>query len=261
MYMPCPQVQGCRPYWETDNRACRKTVAIPLSSLPTHEAVAQFYSYLAYPEPIETTQRKKYTIALSRWAVLERSKFDKGWAENQLQIRPIIFSQPEKLFLDTRKLGTRILWKRIELAFLMLFPDLESGLFGGLPPNVGNTAQKAGEILGYGPGSTKNVEADIWAPVKTVVHAAATVRLYLDALKDPRQGWDEEHQLCARQPFLATFFHEDIFTNQLLGTAESLRLQVPNCERFDIAATDLISFMPDWIVEKQASSVRESDQT
>jgi hypothetical protein len=94
MYMPYPQIAGCRPYWETDNRDCRATVVIPISSLPTHEAVAEFYAHLAYPEPVDATQRQKYCIALSRWAVLERSNIDKTWEKKKPRAGDVFNGSP-----------------------------------------------------------------------------------------------------------------------------------------------------------------------
>ena len=105
MYIPMVEIPGCRPGYKNDNRPTgnplasagqyepkrRETVAIHLSSLPTYEAVAEFYSYIAYPDPAEATQRKEYTLALSRWAVVERANLDKKWEEYEQIIRPIIF--------------------------------------------------------------------------------------------------------------------------------------------------------------------------
>lgn len=257
MFKPYPQIAGCRPYWESDNRDCRETVVIPLMSLPTHEAVAKFYAYLAYPERIEATQREKYCIALSRWAVLERGKLDKAWKESQQNIRPVIFSQPEQLFLTTYRRSTKILWRRMEFARVMLLPYLEEGLFGALPFTVSNTTLVIGDALGYGEGSGKTIEATIWARVKPVAHAAAAASLCLTILPDQRQEWDEQHQLCARQPFLATFFYEDVFTNMLLWMAEIMRLQLPNCERFEISAVDTVRFAADWAVELEERNRRQ----
>lgn len=261
MYIPMVEIPGCRPGYKNDNRGTsypaetqaaieyepepRETVVIQFSSLPTYEAVAEFYSYIAYPDPAEATQRKKYSIALSRWAVVARANLDKGWNEREQMIRPIIFSQPEKLFLNTYRLGSVKWWRRAQCAFLMLLPHLVDELLGRLSPTVGHIALVAGDKFGYGPGSQKTVESKIWGPTKPVAHAAAAVMACLGVLNDPEQKWDAEHQLCFQQPFLATLFYEDVFRSMLLRVAELLRLQVPSCDRFQIREKDTVRFIAD----------------
>ncbi|HEV3160093.1 MAG TPA: hypothetical protein VGZ89_08925 [Xanthobacteraceae bacterium] len=262
MYIPIAQIPSCRSPFKNDNpydgnpyeEYCDyeaetepgETVTIHLSSLPTHEAVAEFYSYLAYPDPTEATQRKKYSIALSRWAVLERGKLEKDWNESpDTGIRPAIFSQPEQLFLKTYRLGTRRWWRRAQCAFMMLLPDLVHELFSGLPYTVGNAALMAADQFGYSMGSQKTVESRIWAPTKPVAHAAAAVMLCLGVLDDPEQEWDDTHSLCNKQRFLATLFYEDVFKNLVLLPAENLRFQMPGCERFQIKGKDTIRFIAD----------------
>ena len=259
MYIPMVEIPGCRPGYRNDNRPTgnplasageyepepRETVAIHLSSLPTYEAVAEFYSYIAYPDPAEATQRKKYSIALSRWAVVERANLDKKWKEDEQMIRPIIFSQPEKLFLDTYRRGSIKWWRTAHCAFVMLLPHLVDELLGGLPQTVGNIALVAGDKLGYGPGSQKTIQSRIWGPAKPVAHAAAAVMLCLGVLNHPDQEWDDQHQLCYQQRLLATLFYEDVFRNFLLRPAELLRLQVPSCNRFHIAENETVQFIAD----------------
>lgn len=258
MYIPIAHIPGCRPHfengtWWTRNPLAnvfdyepdpRETVVIRLSSLPTHEAVAEFYAYIAYPDPTEVTQRKKYSVALSRWAVLERGKFDKEWNQStDNMIRPIIFSQPENLFLKTYRRGSLIWWRRAQFAFMMLLPDLVDKFFGGLPYTAGNVALVAGGKFGYSTGSQKTVELRIWRPTKPVAHAAAAIMLCFGLLDDPKHGWDDEHKLCQKQKFLATLFYPDVFESLILFPAEYLRLQLPSCERFQIRENDTVRFI------------------
>lgn len=257
MYIPMVEIPGCRPGYRNDNRGTghppemqtaaenepnpRETVAIHFSSLlPTYEAAAEFYSYIAYLDPADATQREKYRIALSRWDVLARGKLDKAWNESEQKIRPTIFLQPEKLFLDSYRGGSLIWWRRAQCAFMMLLPHLVDELFGGSSYTVGNiVAILAGHTFGYSDGSHKTVEFRIWAPTKAVAHAAAAVMLYFGMLSDPAYEWDDEHILCYKQQFLATLFYEDVFRDLLLVTA-LLRLQVPSCERFHIRENETI---------------------
>jgi hypothetical protein len=258
MYIPIAQIPGCRSPFKNDNPFAgnlyeeyldyepepRETVAIHLSSLPTYEAVAEFYSYLAYPDPTEATQRRKYSIALSRWAVLERGKLDKEWNESPDNgIRPVIFCQPEQLYLKTYRRGSLTWWRRAQFAFMILLPDLVDTLFDGLPYTVGNTALMAASQFGYSAESQKTIESRLWAPTKPVAHAAAAVMLCLGVLDDPKQEWDDAHSLCNRQRFLATLFYEDVFKHLVLLPADYLRLQMPSCERFQIRGKDTIRFI------------------
>ncbi|HEY7329497.1 MAG TPA: hypothetical protein VH592_17795 [Gemmataceae bacterium] len=251
MYIPMVQIPGCQPLDESDNRdgrepkddQLRPTVFLPFGSLPTYEAAAEFYSYIAYPHPDEETQREKYRIALSRWAVLERGKIDKSWNEStEAEIRPVIFSQAEKLYKDTYRRGSITWWERGICASLMLLPHMLQELFEGLPPGVENVLGVLGAKWNYSVGSNKTIANRIWRPTKPVAHAAAAAILCLGTLKDPEHKWDDEHQLCYKQPFLATLFYEDVFRNILLNLTSQLYLQIPSCRRFKIRECEMINF-------------------
>jgi len=252
MYIPMVEIPGCQPDDQSDNQegeqvldasAPRETVTLRFGSLPDYEVAAEFYSYIAYPDPLDATQRTKYSIALSRWAILARGKIDKEWNESADEvIRPIIFSQPEKLYWRTYTRGSDRWWRRGKYAAMMLMPDKLDELFGGLAPTVGNVAGLLGAQLGYSEGSQKTIESRIWAPTKPVVHAAAAVMYCLANLKDPDHEWDNEHQLCYQQPFLATLFYPDVFQSILMHLTNLLYLQAPTCRRFKIRERDMINF-------------------
>jgi hypothetical protein len=255
MYIPMLEIPGCQPGYKNYNRASRNPLAMPtddddevretvtihLSSLPTYEAVAEFYSYIAYPDPEEATQRENYTIALARWAVLERARLDRDWGDNEQAIRPKSFSRNETLYEKTRKDGGKKLWQHCHCAFMMLLPHLVEELLEGLTATVGHIALTATRIRGNK--DQKTYEATIWRPTKSVAHAAAAALVSWVVLNDTEQGWDDWHQLCYKQPVLATLFYEDVFRNFVLGPAEQLRLQVPGCSRFQIREADTIRFI------------------
>jgi hypothetical protein len=248
LHMPFPDIVGCRPdskNYNLDSKP-REKVTIRFSSLPTFEAAAEFYSYLAYPDQIDATNRENYRIALSRWAVLERAKLDNEWKEStemERSIRPLIFSQSEKFFESTRIRGGKIWWDRAVCASMMLLPQLAWDQFDELPPEVRNIALSIGRSLGYSEGSEKTVESKVWARTKPVAHAAAAAMLSFGTLRRPEQEWDEEQQLCRQQPFLATLFYEDVFKDFVLTMAEILRLQLPSCTRFRIRENEIIQFV------------------
>jgi hypothetical protein len=251
MYIPLVEIPGCQPDAEFGNRGDheqegdepRETVFLRFSSLPAYEAAAEFYSYIAYADPLEATQREKYRIALSRWAILERGKIDKNWNEGtETEIRPIIFSQPEALYMDVYRRGSLLWWERGICASFMLLPNKLEELFEGLPPTVGNVLGVLGAKWGYSEGSYKTIADRLWRPTKPVVHAAAAAMLCLGILTHREHGWDDEHQLCYKQPFLATLFYEDVFRSILLNLTSQLYLQVPSCRRFKIRESEMINF-------------------
>lgn len=167
MYIPMLEIPGCQPGYKNYNRSSRnplatptedddevrETVTVPLCSLPTYEAVSSFYAYIAYSDPTEATQRQKYSIALSRWAIIERGKLDKEWLNEEQAIRPVIFSSDEKIFRDTYQRGSKRLWERCHCALLMLLPHLVEELLEGLTPTVSHIALTASRIRGYKPTS------------------------------------------------------------------------------------------------------------
>ena len=255
--IPIVEIPGCGLGYKYDNPCsdpygceARQTVPLHFSSLPTYEAAAEFYSYIAYPDPLEKTEREKYRLALSRWAVLEVGKYDKTWNTTEQTIRPVIFSQSQELYLNAYKRGSINLWRRAQIAFMMLLPHLVDRLFGDGRSkrrySVGNIAFTAAtQTFGYSTESRKTVESRIWRPTKPVSHAAAAFFLCLGAITDPEQEWDDAHKLCVQQPFLATLFYEDVFRDLLLFPSEYLRYQVPSCERFRIGTKETIRFVID----------------
>src|SRR5580698_8951878 len=116
-------IPGCSAFHEIDNprRAGdqhsvermskpRAPVHIPLGKLATCEAAAELYSYIAYPDPLEKTERQKFGIAMSRWAVLERAQLEKAFneaTELKPSVRPLVFSQSDQLFLQTYQRGAK----------------------------------------------------------------------------------------------------------------------------------------------------------
>jgi len=236
----------------------RETIRIRLGSLATCEAVAELYSYIAYPDPLDAKRREQFSIAMARWAVLERGQLEKSWNESadmKPSIRPLVFSQLEQDFLKIYSRGSKILYRRLVLAFMMLCPHLLEDEINGLSPTISNVVLAAARKLNYSDESQKTVEARIWAPVKPVIHAAAAAMYCLSKLEDTSGStvnllevgpWDDgQHPLCHRNPMLATLFYEDVIKELLLPMAEQFRVQLPSCSRFQISDEDTIRFVAD----------------
>jgi hypothetical protein len=239
------QVPGCQVS-ENFNFDCkaRKNVEIRLNSLPIFEAAAELYTYCAYPDQIDATNRENYRIALSRWAVLSRAKVDKEWKEStemERSIRPLIFSQSEKVFEREFDRGQELWTSRANCASMMLLPQFAWDQFGEFPPNVKNIALSVGRSLGYSEGSVKTVESRIWAPIKPAAHLATAIMLFFAIWPHVRQVWAKKYPLCYQSPFLSTLFYEDI-VRFILKSAEVLEHQLPRCTRFRIREDELIRF-------------------
>lgn len=252
MLDPLVQIPGCRLSNKIGNHPDHvpepgKTIHVRLGSLARCEAVAELYAYIAYPDPLDANEREKFSIAMARWAVGERGLLEPEWKEctnMKPSIRPMVFSQPEQLFLQVYLRGSKILYRRLVIAGMMLLPHLLEEEIGGLSPTVGNIAVAAAAKLGYSAESKKTVESKVWAPVKSVAHVAAAATLFHSTLDWPLGGlWnDGEHPLCVRQPMLATLFYDDV-VRKMLPVAELFRAQLPSCNRFRIRAEDTVRFV------------------
>ena len=252
MLDPLVQIPGCRLSNKIGNHPDHvpepgKTIYVRLGSLARCEAVAELYAYIAYPDPLDANEREKFSIAMARWAVGERGLLEPEWKEctnMKPSIRPMVFSQPEQLFLQVYLRGSKILYRRLVIAGMMLLPHLLEEEIGGLSPTVGNIAVAAAAKLGYSAESKKTVEFKVWAPVKSVAHVAAAATLFHSTLDWPLGGlWnDGEHPLCVRQPMLATLFYDDV-VRKMLPVAELFRAQLPSCNRFRIRAEDTVRFV------------------
>ena len=224
----------------------RETISIPLRSLPVYEASAIFFSTIAYPNPLEETQRKKFRIALSRWAILERATIDSQWGRVAQEIRPEIFSQGEGLFLQSYERGRDLLAKRFICAATMIGPQLFKTPLRlyGFEPTVGNLAGIVANVLGMSIQSQKTVELRLWAPTKPVAHAAMQWCWFMMRVGIDKVTWDTENQLCNHDLFLGAFFYPEMVT-MLVGKAEKLRLRLPGFKCFHIREENTIHFSLD----------------
>jgi hypothetical protein len=196
MLDPLTQIPGCRLSNKIGNHTDHvpepgKTIRIRLDSLACCEAVAELYAYIAYPDPLDANQREKFSIAMARWQSVSGGYWNRSGMNAQTgspSIRPVVFSQPEQLFLQIYQRGSKVLYRRLVIAGMMLLPHLLEDEIGGLSPTVGNIAVAAGAELGYSAESQKTVESQVWAPVKPVAHVAAAATLLHSTLDWPLGG-------------------------------------------------------------------------
>ena len=186
----------------------RETMSIPLKSLPVYEASAVLFSTIAYPNPLDESQREKFRIALSRWAILARATIDSQWGGVAQEIKPQIFSQAEHLFLQSYERGSDLLARRVLCAATMIGPHLFKTPLRlyGVEPTVGNLAGIVAYALGMSTESQKTVESRLWAPTKPVAHAAMAWFHFMVLVRRAKAPWDQENQLCNHDLFLGAFF-------------------------------------------------------
>jgi hypothetical protein len=225
----------------------REKISIPLKTLPVYEASAVFFSTIAYPSPLDRTQRENFRIALSRRAVLERAKLDPEWRKNAQQIRPEIFSQEENHYFCTLERGGQLLRKRIFCAVLMITPQLTKGpvAFRRFSTTVEHMAGFVATGLGMKWGSGKTIEGRLWAPTKPIAHAAwALGRFELALWRQGEGSWEVDYWLLDHDLLLGSLFHASILS-LLVETAERMRLHLATIKRFKIKEQDTVRFVLD----------------
>jgi hypothetical protein len=137
----------------------RETITIPFKSLPVYEASAVFLSTIAYPDPRDKPQREKFRISTSRWAILERAKIDNEWRRVAQKIRPEIFLQEERFYIQTFERGSSLLARRVFCAAFMVYPHLFKTPVRPYrdAPTVGNLAEILADALGISRGKLSNL--------------------------------------------------------------------------------------------------------
>jgi hypothetical protein len=204
----------------------KQTVIINVTSVPAYEAGAELCSYVAYPDPAQAVERGRYQVALSRWAITERMKIDRGWALGT-QIKPSIFAQSEPFFWRCYSDGTSLLANRAVCATAMVSPFLTrkaQRIDEGLPPTVENICTMwIADTLGYAPGSFKTIEANIWAPTKPIAHVAATLGLWHIGFNRPKHRGIKTTICSIRSGFLRGCFSGCYFMSIYYGVSLSSR--------------------------------------
>jgi len=223
----------------------RETVMIPLQSGSAYEAAATFFATMVYPDPADKTRREAFRIALCRWAILVRAKIDKDWSKSCQAITPELFGQEERFFEKTWDTGLTLFAKRVICASTMVVPHLydEPLRLFGLRPTVDNLAALVAEMLGMSTESYKTIQSKLWAPTKSVAHAATAVALLRMKVPKLQQNsdWVKEHPLCEHDMMLGSMFYPDILS-LLVNLSEKIRPRLFVARAFRIAEQSTIQF-------------------
>jgi hypothetical protein len=218
----------------------RATVQIGLSSPFTIEPMANFLTFLAYPEPAASSARVEFCSAISRFAIKGVCDLDPDWASSPQSIRPAFFlgSEPRKAL----KRGCAKLSHRFVAANYFALPHLAKQLQGAklvrfeqYKPTVENLAHLALEGLGWKGDSASTVKSRMWGPSRPVVHAAAAL------LAD---GFSRELPIRADAKWLLPYFRDSELLRKVLSWSEIGRLHMPRIKQFRIKEEDTIQFLP-----------------
>jgi len=223
----------------------RETVLVSSQSQPSYEAAATFYATIAYPDPLDKSRREAFRIALCRSAIIARAEVDQGWRLSCQVIRPEIFCQEEHYYEKIFDLGMTLFTKRVICSSTIVISHLydEPIRLSGLRPTVDNLAALVAEALGMSTESYKTVQSKLWAPTKSVAHAAAAVTLFRMKVPKLQQNsdWVKEHPLCEHDMMLGSMFYPDILS-LLVNLSEKIRPRLFVARAFRIAEQSTIQF-------------------
>src|SRR5580704_6209801 len=119
----------------------RECIHIPLTSAPAPEGGATFLSSIVYPDPVDGSRREQFHLAVCRWAIRERAKLERSWADSFQQLKPNVIAQDDKFYAKELKRGMRLLQKRWSCS-LFVEPHLGARPkpIGSYQPTVENVA-------------------------------------------------------------------------------------------------------------------------
>lgn len=152
----------------------REDLEITLSEADPYWSGALYFAVLAYPDPLERTQRDKFHKAIIRWTLQTRINMDKKWAQELQLIRPAYFSRPDSLHDSILKQGNKRLARRKLVAQYIVLPHLRKFDTGrthkveGLTPTVKNMLVLVTAELKIKGGSSDTIADREWRPLKPV---------------------------------------------------------------------------------------------
>ncbi len=216
----------------------QEIIRLQLQSLPVYEVAGLFFAALAYPDCDEITERKKFQRALIRWCLLIRVNLDPSWGAELQQLKPMYFSDQERVFESTLKRGMRKLAHRFVSAIWIALPRiLKLERVNQFRPTIENMSTIAMPELGMRGNTSSTFKTKIWKPSRPVVHAASA----FVALSRYLLGEDDWSGLD-RVMIYWFMTHEDHF-KELIHEAEILRKDVPTMERIAIPEAETVQFI------------------
>jgi hypothetical protein len=220
----------------------RETIELGLSNPFTIEPMAKFLTFLAYPDPADSTPRAEFCSAISRFAIAGMCDMDPEWASSPQSIRPGFFLGSHLNSSKALRAGCTKLKHRFIAAAYFAMPHLVAQLQGcelvgyeQYQPTVENLAHLALERLGWEGDSASTVKSRMWGPSRPVVHAAAM--LVVDGLSRELPVEDSDS-------WILPYFRDSELLRNVLLTSEIARLHLPLVKQFRIKEEDTIKFLP-----------------
>lgn len=216
----------------------REIVPLIRNRKAPYESGADFFSLIAYPDPLDKQERSRYWRALCRMTILMRAAKDEEWQLECQWARPLLFMDSEPEYSSTLKRGSKRLQERLATAYHILQPqliELETGkpqTIESFLPTVGNMAILTAAFLGMEGDSSSTVKSRMWKPTKPVAHLA------LAWIK-----WRELWNKVGRDPNADHFLHfmfVPAYVKEVVLLSERTRLMVPKIKRFNIRDDELI---------------------
>jgi hypothetical protein len=215
----------------------REVVGIYLAGSPVYEAGARFLSYIALPDPADSTQRGKLCVALARWAICEHAKFNPDWRP---KIRPAMFMQSDYVYNRTISKGLKILLVRSAYAGAKILTYLYHQPVDERRIRAGTDLEShLLERLKYSTGSRKTLQSRIGRSTKPVAHAAAAIfdfHLVCGDLLRKRKA-DKNYN------WLLFLFFEPVLLARVIELAEQFRVRMPQLQHFCTREEDTIKFV------------------
>ena len=221
-----------------------RTIHVQIYKAAPAEAVSQLMSYIAYPDPLDNTERERFATALCRLAIVERATAEKEWGQTIQQIKPHILLEDEKTFLDSLRRGTKLLGRHLITAGTFLTPHMiaiskgsKAPLWGGFDPTVENLSTLVMDALGWKGDSSSTVKSRLWRVTKPIAHLGYVfvASLSVEAMVAKKQNRDPSR-----------IFYELFFSDMLpvyLQMAENCRKKLGSIKQFKIKEEETIQFL------------------
>jgi hypothetical protein len=219
----------------------KETITILLCEMDWYLAGAQLVSTIAYPDARDQAERARFEQALVRWTLEWRIREDDNWAREPNILRPAYFSAPEKQHDAILKRGNKRLKERWVAAHFVAMPHfraVESGKIQrpeGLAPTVNNMSVLATEYLNLSTESVSTFKSRMWAPSRSVIHAAAAVLVW-DTFYWKKQGRNPSTDRKLAMMLLPEMVEE------IVDISEELRCLLPAITQFKIKENETIKF-------------------
>ena len=228
----------------------REIVRINAASKFQIEVGARFFATIAYPD--NRNKRERYHLALCRQYVAAKAEGGLDFACKVLPIVPAIFVSSDHEYVRALKRGNNKLKHRLAAAQLIMphfreekLKPLQVGEHGEfIIPTLNKMTLVAMERLGW-TGKAESVptfKSKIWAPSRSVVHAAAAYEL---AFYDAKRIIPFERQVDG---YFFTFCLEHPFAiAALIRRCETHRLMLADIEQFKIKEEETIQILAEGV--------------